>query len=49
MSVLFRSAARLAAPALRRNFTTTVAKRSSDPVIGHPHQEAIPGAVRFLV
>lgn len=50
MSFLFRNAVtRLTTPALTRNITTTAVKRSSDPIIGHPHQEGIPGAVITLL
>ena len=45
MSLLFKNViSRVAAPVIRRNIFTTGAKRSSDPVIGHIEQEAVPGA-----
>jgi hypothetical protein len=41
-SLLFKTATRIAA---RRNITTTVSKRSSDPILGHVEQTGIPGSV----
>ena len=47
-SILFRRAlGAIAAPA-RRTFTTTPIKRSSDPLIGHVNQEAMPGLVIII-
>jgi hypothetical protein len=45
-SLLFRKAlGGLSAP-IRRNIATTPIKRSSDPLIGHVNQEALPGLVK---
>lgn len=45
--MLFRRAVSALSAPVRRNFTTTPVKRSSDPLIGHVNQEAMPGLVNI--
>lgn len=45
--MLFRRAAAVLSAPIRRSITTTPVKRSSDPLIGHINQEAMPGFVNI--
>jgi len=46
--MLFRRAVSALSAPIRRNIMTTPVKRSSDPLIGHVNQEAMPGLVSIL-